>query len=109
VNIIWKQRWEGGEEGVEKGERGAGEQEQGGAFFVGTFPETADAVNAHWTSWGRARQETGCGQPVECHVLIREIERVFSFYYTTVLGQTCKIMLSWGKLGKFNYWGRLNH
>jgi hypothetical protein len=58
------------------------------------FPDVSTAVHAHWTSWGRARLETGGSGPVEWHELYLNSEHMFLPYYTTDLGYTRKFMVN---------------
>ena len=52
-----------------RGTIGDGRKAAGGALLVGMFPDVIRAVQAHWTSWGRARPETGGRQSVDWHEL----------------------------------------
>jgi len=50
---------------------------------------------------GRARRETGGGQPVEWHVLFRESEHVFYSIIPQIWSECARLWSSWGKLEKF--------
>ena len=72
----------------------------GDALLVVMFPDVSTAVHAHWTSWGRARLETGGSGPVEWYGLYLKSEHMFLSNYTTDLGEMCTFMVNFKEINE---------